>query len=372
MGYGIESRPAAPGRTPLFGVLRLSMALVVVLVHLTWSPRVVPFGICAVMVFFMVSGYAMSALARSWCFMERGRIGGYMLDRVARIMPQYLFWLVVAFVLASEGAWPPWTATVPLDLPNFLLNASLMPVMLGRVLPIGFHSPLIPQAWTLGTEMVFYALLPVLLFSRRLALCLTLLSLAVFAAAVLDAIPLFTFAYIAPCGTLPFFVLGHALYRRDLRLAGIIVVLALAPLLLSALRGTLGHHPGLNVDTGLLLAVLAGPAILLFVERGVRFPKGLDRLFGDLAFGAYLSHDAMIGLLLWLHQPERVIYGGTLLLALVNGWVGWTLIDRPIAAWRRRRRQPGVGLVDVPAMVAEVAASVSAEVAAVAAPAVPG
>src|SRR3712207_5592387 len=87
------------------GALRLFLALTVAGFHaggLIGAPGFLPFGLyvacSAVVGFFVVSGYAMTALVDN-DFMGRARIIPFYCERFVRLAPQYFAWLAISAIL---------------------------------------------------------------------------------------------------------------------------------------------------------------------------------------------------------------------------------------------------------------------------------
>jgi len=82
----------------MFGTLRFFLALTVVAYHIGYHPMGLYIGVSAVMVFYMVSGYVMSALYTNRFVTVKNARYFYM-ERIIRIAPQYYFYLSIAFFL---------------------------------------------------------------------------------------------------------------------------------------------------------------------------------------------------------------------------------------------------------------------------------
>lgn len=146
-----ETRGLLPG---LHG-LRAAAALLVVLFHLhevgrlavpAFLPWIATHAGLGVHLFF-----ALSAFALAWANPEAAaRPGPYLVKRVFRIAP--LYWLMVALILARI----PW--------PGADRVAAELTFAFGFI--PGWHGGLVPAGWTIGVEMPFYLLLPLLLRIR--------------------------------------------------------------------------------------------------------------------------------------------------------------------------------------------------------------
>lgn len=122
-------------------------------------------GLAAVEVFYIISGFYMAAAY------ERhypGRPAAFFASRFARLYPFYLAVLVATFAL---HLWNPANESgifnsLRTEERPYVINLSL----LGLDLYSAMHSTtylLVPQAWSISAEIVFYALLPALLLLNR-------------------------------------------------------------------------------------------------------------------------------------------------------------------------------------------------------------
>ncbi|WP_156951687.1 acyltransferase [Bradyrhizobium sp. WSM1743] len=118
-------------------------------------------GLAAVEAFFIISGFYMAAAYERH---YSGQPAAFVASRFARLYPLYIIVVMATFVLHW---WNPANQTGILnyfrtDTPPYLVNLSLI----GLDLFSAIHSNkylLIPPAWSISAELVFYALLPALL-----------------------------------------------------------------------------------------------------------------------------------------------------------------------------------------------------------------
>ena len=138
----------------MFGTIRFVLALLVVVTHVggwVWP------GMYAVFGFYVISGYLMClVLNRRYGFSVAG-FGAYCANRSLRIYPPYWIASLLSFVIlanvgqaAASEFWPPW------QLPNGwdAWRDNLLLVTLPLV--TGGETLLIPPAWALRVELVYY------------------------------------------------------------------------------------------------------------------------------------------------------------------------------------------------------------------------
>ena len=167
------------GKLPALHGLRGLAALAILLFHLVWVGHVTPpqwlsFTLVqssfAVQMFFVLSAFS---LATSH-YARPANTAQYFIKRYFRLAP--LFACLVIFQIVRAGDFPSANA------PNILLNFSLL---FAFVPSVGPSSSLVQGGWSVGVEMVFYILLPVMLVLCRgarsagiLFLCAALVSYA--------------------------------------------------------------------------------------------------------------------------------------------------------------------------------------------------
>lgn len=319
----------------MFGTFRLALACAVVAFHMGVTAGGIYPGIAAVICFLMVSGYAMSGLI-SATFPGRECAAPFYLDRAARLLPQFWFYAVVsAFNIYVLGWRFGVSQSGPPTIIGILGNFTLLPLGAYMFSPALGHSMLMPQAWTLSLEAVFYLALPWLLLSRWAMWASLIIAATVFTTATHGLIDPDVYGYRLMPAPLLWFLAGVALQRRDWPMFGAIAAFtALTWLwLLMAGKFWLGFNAAVLAGAGI------GLALLPLLARLPRHP--IDDALGNASYGAYLAHYLFVAPLAD-HQGNAWAIGAAIVGSVVCGWISWALIERPVAAWRRRiRRQSG-------------------------------
>lgn len=323
----------------MLGTLRLLLALGVAASHAGMIWRGVNQGVVAVVGFYLISGYVMSSLLHRQYAGGPQRCRAFYLDRATRLAPQYFAYAGLAL------AWHLSTGRTT----NFLQHPPGLGDLLNNlaVVPLNYymwngadHYTLIPPAWSLGAEIQFYLLAPLLLLAPwRLFLAAGALSLLVYLAALGGWLHGDWFGYRLLPGVLWFFLLGAWLERLGRirpapgRWRLVVGVLALAGLLAVLLDRTGRLAAAYNRETLLGLA-LTLPLLALLAPRPRRV---LDEWAGDISYGVFLNHF----LLLWLFYPQGLPPGGAWLYlpgSILLAAVTQRLVERPVLRWRRQWR----------------------------------
>jgi peptidoglycan/LPS O-acetylase OafA/YrhL len=298
------------------GALRLALALIVVVAHyayLSGTPLYVPIDGPAVVGFFFFSGYW---VARLWCTKYsrcRAKFATFYASRAIRIYP-----LAILATLAMR-------AVAPVDTTTLLWNIALLGLQLG--------SALNPPAWSLATELQFYAVAPLLLVlvSNMTALLLLLL----FGAGAWIA---FAFGYVGtylPTFILPF-VLGVCYAQSPSRALAV----RLAPLSLAAFV-LLGVVPNivppaisLNPVSRFVVIVLSIVSLPYIAASLTITSSRFDRELGNVAYPVFLFHWPMFLLAAKLLPDYQIAVALALLTAICV--VALWIVDQPLERWRHK------------------------------------
>ena len=323
------------------GSLRLLLALLVLASHTGVRVHDLNPGVCAVVMFYAISGYVMSALIAKH-YPQPKQQTAYYLDRWLRLLPPYLALALITLWWQQHsdytGPFLQHTANAQ-DLINNLFIVPLNYFMFNGA----DHYTLIPPAWSLGVEIQFYLLAPWLWRSRRLATTLGLISLSVQMLSWTGQIDSDIWGYRLLPGTLWIFLLGMALQQSGHQAPRLVWGCSL----LAALAMLALHSIG-QLHTPYHLEVLLGVALALPLIAKLSRPiqgatpsrwRSLDEKLGNLSYGIFLNHFLL--LYLWPTAPNSSPQAWLQLLraSLLLSWLTQTLVEQPVMRWRRRWRQ---------------------------------
>jgi peptidoglycan/LPS O-acetylase OafA/YrhL len=318
------------------GTYRLLLALAVALSHMgvTFLGGHNP-GVVAVISFYLISGYVMTGLMRNY-YEDYRKVPLFYLDRMARIFPQYLLFMALALAgYLFLGFSSPYLSGVTVACAAS--NLAAIPLSFFLYSPAIAGCMLIPQAWSLGLELTFYLLFPVVLIGGRRNLWLAL-SLLVWFAAAFGAINTDVWGYRLLPGTLFVFLLGSSIFdhKTPSLKHPAVLILALMAVCTPLLYG-LGKMPLLyNFEE--LLGLFIGVPALFFLAQCKRSRR--DDWFGNLSYGVFLCHFLVIWTFEWLGISPTA--GGNALVpaaSVVLGYFGYVAVERPVLRWRRGLRQ---------------------------------
>lgn len=306
------SGDGARGKLPYIDAMRGIAILMVILVHTSQNfpgASAIPLAIAAygqmgVQLFFVASAFTLCA---SWDGRsgERNQLLNYGIRRYFRIAPLYYLGIALYFALAVFGS----GARGHLSLPEAF---SLANVAANLLFLHGFYPPannnLVPGGWSIGTEVAFYALFP-LLFSvfRRLAdaglgalLAGVLLSVGLSQLGLLaigrltgETVGNNTFLYYNLLNQLPVFAIGMALYfcgdvwsgRRAAVLHGMLLLILTTTSVALWSTGVGQLFSLIPFVSGLSFASL----LVVLREVPALAPRALQRI-GELSYSMYVFH----------------------------------------------------------------------------------
>jgi len=330
----------------MLGTLRFFLASLVALSHIGWLPFGINPGIAAVVVFYMISGYVVSKL---WFRLQNqpSPLTSFYADRFLRIYPTYLFvfmiGLAVYLILSPESHY----LSVKPGVVEFLENLTIIPLNF-YMFNDSHRFVFIPPAWSLGAEIQFYLLLPLLI---RFPLPVFLASLLVAILAQAGVLPREWFTYRLLPGVLHIFMagalLGMAKDQKQLVLrlkwiwgayATCLVLLVLLEQLLANREPKLYVLGMLNIAPELLLGLLVGLPMLVLLApmEGNRW----DRRLGDISYGVFLNHFIVYWVL--TSGGNELNVPVFLSVSALLSFLGWYIVEKPAQFFRyslRKKRQ---------------------------------
>ncbi len=325
----------------MFGTLRFILAALVALSHIDIRFGDLNPGVSAVVVFYLLTGYVMTAQLRGK-FSGARNIAAFYLDRILRIFPAYLFFAGLTLLWFALSGHTTAFLRHPPSAVDLLNNLSIIPLNF-YMFNQSDQFTLLPATWSLGAELQFYLLIPLLLLVPGLRSLALATSLSVLLFASLGLIHSEWYGYRLLPGVLVIFLIGGYLFEQQNQRRKAIFALAASLISLGSIAlviqlGHLWHLPySREVFIGLALGI---PAVALLA----RLPRrGWDEWLGHLSYGLFLAHFLWIWAAGdWLGaaaiQPLPMLLGSTLLAAFAI-----LLIETPITRYRhhlRRKKTP--------------------------------
>ena len=326
----------------MLGTFRLILALAVALTHAGVTVAGRDPGVIAVVCFYLISGYVMTGLIRVH-YGQPVQARHFYLDRALRLWPHYL--VVAAITLAwfyLSGTRTYFLARTP-TATDFLNNLTILPFNY-YMFNDANRFVLVPTAWSLGAELQFYFIAPLVVLTGGRILVLAG-SAAVFVLACFGYLNTEWYGYRLAAGVMFMFMIGSLLYDahgspgEPGRARTIILWTTLSIVILAGVLAATGRlfRP---FNPEVLLGLICGVPILHFLGRLPR--RRWDVSLGDLAYGVFLNH-LLIQLVLFTQVPvtptTTAIY---VVLSIVTACVLFHLVEKPIVKLRYALRKAAV------------------------------
>lgn len=258
------------------GYYRLLLAVMVLFSHCGLKLPNYNQGVTAVVSFLIISGYVITKLI-SVEFSSKSDIKLFYLDRSLRLFPQFIF-----YMFATTCLYLFFDATSKVNAAQFLVNFTMIPL---NMFAVYFNEYIIfPQSWSLGLEMQFYLLIPLILLTNRKVLIASI-SLILFIPAYLGIINTDYFGYRMITGTLFIFLLGSMMASNEIKPLAVFYSISLILFLFSLNHNALSHDFNKEVISGIIIGV---PVVWLLFKVNIKSLS--DRLAGDLSYGFYLNY----------------------------------------------------------------------------------
>lgn len=305
-------------------------------------------GVSAVISFFLLSGFVMTALIEKYYF-SISSLPAFFIERFLRLAPQFYFYSFLTLIgMHFFGLRHDFMQFEP-STKSIIFQFGLVPLDFYRHFP----SMLLPQAWSLGLEATFYAAFPFLLLNG-LRFPAAILSMCVYLAAYSGFIDTDLWGYRYLPGTLFIFICGSFLYSAERRKEHLLVLAVfMGAIGLLALTYVVPNTTPLfnlynrSVLSGLILGI---PIVWSLKPLSHESGKGsaIDSMAGNLSYGVYLSHMLIIGIMetyfhikyenldFWqgIQMTTSVIF-----LATCLGYLSFKFLESPMVELRRRGRQ---------------------------------
>lgn len=306
------------------GILRFVLAILVMLSHLSGTSYRINYGQVSVLAFYFISGWLMAMIYRRFQQKSSRPTVDFFIDRAIKIWPSYLLVLLSTVIFFySTGLMQP----EPLDV---LRQMALFTNGYAKMFDWG--APMVPPAWSLGVEVQFYLIVPLLALLSYRAKIIIAFILAAGHLAALSSPRLF--GEFIECGPpfgqglcmmissdylgfdLPFFIVvtflaGNIAFERfvvrksnDPYLFVLWAVYAFCLFFLFPYRTWIRN---LSTNEALFSITLFLPICLaLLVMTKDSTPSLLDRFLGSLSYPLFLCHFLALYLVNYFLGPHEV------------------------------------------------------------------
>jgi exopolysaccharide production protein ExoZ len=337
-------------RIPSLDYLRGVMAISVMVYHyVVWSGVELSndsilgkLGIYAVSIFYILSGLSLSIVYRGRISSGKN-IGEFLIKRVFRIAP--LFWISVSSALSIEF--------ISAFLKNQNYSIDIYKVFLNYSLLFGFLDPaayLSTGAWSIGNEIVFYVLLPILFFLSlkkpwviAIAIAISLIFYLFFATLMMDESRSLADqwdVYINPLNQIFLFLGGVAIaaYAKPVAGRSVTGVVVITAFFIFWLYPVGGDRLQLVINFGRVIFSMACFAFVWAAyASNARLSGYMDRImlfFGESCYSIYLMHPLVATVVVFVTSRMGISlpWGYTLAAIMTLGvsWVTFRYVEKPM------------------------------------------
>lgn len=319
----------------MFGFLRLALAHMVMLAHL-WPDSIPWAGTYAVFGFYALSGYLMTLVLNARYGFSRRGVARYLTNRALRIYPPYFAAVGLAIAVIALGPESARELNRVLELPaspgSWTRNLLIFGIW-------GHPARLVPPAWSLEVELVFYILMGLGLSRNRWLTLFWCGASALWTAVMVGQhAPMLLRYGTIPAASLPFSAGALIYHFAPRRPAGHPLQLAAAGTLFAVNLIFVGP-PGASFYVSLLAIVWL--VMCLAPLRPAPWLRSLDTQLGDLAYSVFLCHWAVGAALIAVGATSgqgAMLFWLALPLTNAMAWLIHRGVERPIESLRRRIR----------------------------------
>ncbi len=308
---------------PYIDVMRGVAVLMVVLVHVynsfgaVWIPKEIGeffiAGHYGVQLFFFASAFTIFNSYQSRYHKENTPNLNFFIRRFFRIAP--LYYLAIIYYLYYNGLGPNyWSGGLPITTKGILMNISFT-----HGFSPTYMNSVVPGGWSIGLEMLFYAIVPALyLLLKNANRAVLFLSASLIIKILCDKL---AYRYLAIANGfifdqyltfylpyhLPVFVLGIIFYfyivKGDKQVAWYSFALLAVLLIFDYIKHQIGVIANVKVGA-IFFAVSVG---LKYINHNNFLSKAIIYV-GNISYSIYLCHFAVISFIVeYLHLPERFV-----------------------------------------------------------------
>jgi len=303
----------------MFGYLRFILAIFVILSHLDIRCYGLNQGVISVVIFYILSGFVVSNLYRNIISIEVKNKKHYssfftlcfllfIKNRIRRIFPLYFFilFLTISFLLITNFTNLNFTPF------NIFTNLTIIPLNFYMWLDSSILTDqkyiLIPPAWSLGTELQAYLLLPFALIFPKIKYLAILVSFSIYMLANFNIIHTDYYGYRLIVGVFFIFMLGSSLEKISKNQQNKFDKSFLISIWAITFISIFGYN---TIEIKVYarettIGILTGIPLIYFISK-IKKKLILNSFLGKLSYSLFLSHFLAIWLVEYLFSIENKI-----------------------------------------------------------------
>ncbi|MEC6798266.1 acyltransferase [Photobacterium sp. S4TG1] len=315
--------------------IRLILALIVFIYHFCTLNHIQYYKYIpakfAVYSFFSISGFL---IINSWC--ENRNVRKFVISRISRLYPLYFIVILSFFFVGGvlyNGSYLSFIQTGGGEYLKFnLFFLNFIHPSLPELFSNNNITAVNGSLWTLKIEVMFYILVPVLFFSRKINS--KILTGLFFLCSVLigKIIAYFVFYYNLPLqinhqlpSLIAYFLMGYLVLSSKFDIKVIIILIPLS---------SIGYYYEVYSLSALYVALMV--YVIVFKLPVIKIPTKI----GDLSFGLYVWHFPIIQLFIMFdfYKKYGLIIGViiSLLVVLILSFFSWHCIEKPALKYSKK------------------------------------
>lgn len=312
----------------MFGYLRFILAFNVMLSHIGIRYFGLNFGVVSVVIFYILAGFVVSHLFRN-IFLpayssKKEAIKYFYIDRLKRIYLMYIIVsiLTVLFLYFTSYAQPVYSVT------KLIYNVLIIPINYYMYLDSNILTnpawQLIPPAWSLGTELQAYILLPFMIIFFRLNFIFALISFAIYMFANLSMLHSDYFGYRFLAGVFFIFIIGSSIQRYEKRDIYFITLIYLSILIASIIFSLKAIPLGVYTKET-FIGLFIGIPLVIYISK-CRLYLPYNNLLGDLSYALFLTHFLGIWMLDYIGISSSKTFAYIFTLSALTIFISYILV----------------------------------------------
>jgi len=358
------------------GIYRFILSIVVILFH--FGSVSVPSGYSAVFGFYLLSGYVITLVIDKTYF-KKGIVSFY-INRLLKILPLYVVYVLLTFIIMKLHGGSGFTLNlnnendiyyiIPETIKSYNLYDILNEILLNffaykseiKALILNGFPQLVPQAWSLCVEIIFYISAPLLVYSHKnkknekLFYFILIPLMLIYPIVTLKmGLDFPTYRYRSVFSTYVIFLIGSAIYFIKSKIPKIPKANIVFFLLIGLYLYSIIFVNRKELIESQIYLVLIIQILIVIVSTQIsligKFMK-YDKMMGNLSYGLFIGHffSAFLVLIITEHfymingiyifgKPNTLIFGVAItILQLIMTIITYFVIDKPVEVIRTKVR----------------------------------
>jgi len=320
------------------GIYRFILAIFVLISHTGLNTFNFKIGVFGVINFLIISGYLNTYLIENY-YSYNKKISSYYLDRFFRIAPQFYFYFFLIIFLNF------YFKVIEFNFLDVLLEFPIITqgyyYLFDNILGtnIVYTIKIIPVAWSLGLELTFYIVIPlVIIYFKNYIKYFFLFSLILFLIVFIFSYKNDALGYRLLPGTFFIFLIGSYLYysKTGIRKIVLFTLVIFIILFIITYSNVNSIYYKTIYNKEIISAIILGTLTLNYIKK--KKSNKIDIFFGNLCYGIFLNHFFIIRI---FEKYFTLSYNNIILvifLSIILSYISFTFIENNASKIRKKIR----------------------------------